>query len=110
MDATQFRERAARAREMAKSGDDLRLSRMLLDVARDLDAEAEAMEAETPAARIGMRTFEGGGTNGDHDIVAARVIDLGIRGARVTTDSQSGKPDASMPDYALHLEGTIGAS
>jgi hypothetical protein len=46
LDATHFRQRAARAREMAQSGDDLRLSRMLLDVAVDLDAEAEAMEAE----------------------------------------------------------------
>jgi hypothetical protein len=31
---------------MAQSGDDIRLSRMLLDVAIDLDAEAEAIEAE----------------------------------------------------------------
>ncbi len=46
MDATHFRQRAANAREMAQSGDDLRLSRMLLDVALDLDAEAEAIEAE----------------------------------------------------------------
>jgi hypothetical protein len=31
---------------MAQSGGDIRLSRMLLDVASDLDAEAEAIEAE----------------------------------------------------------------
>lgn len=47
MDAIRFRDRAAKAREMAKSGDDVRLSRMLLDVARDLDAEAEAIDSET---------------------------------------------------------------
>lgn len=46
MDATHFRQRAARARELAQSGDDVRLSRMLLDVAADLDAEAEAIESE----------------------------------------------------------------
>jgi hypothetical protein len=49
MDATHFRLRAARAREMAQNGDDIRLSRMLLEVASDLDAEAEAIEAEMGA-------------------------------------------------------------
>lgn len=49
MDSTHFRQRAARAREMAQFGDDLRLSRMLLDVAVELDAEAAAMEAHTQA-------------------------------------------------------------
>jgi hypothetical protein len=47
LNAAHFRERAATARDLAKSGDDLRLSRMLLEVAHDLEAEAEAMEAET---------------------------------------------------------------
>jgi hypothetical protein len=47
LDATHFRQRAAHAREMAQSGDDIRLSRMLLEVALDLDAEAEAIEAES---------------------------------------------------------------
>jgi hypothetical protein len=46
LEAIHFRLRAAHAREIAQFGDDLRLSRMLLDVALDLDAEAEAMEAE----------------------------------------------------------------
>lgn len=49
MDATHFRQRAARAREMAQSGEDIRLSRMLLEVAHDLDAEAAAIEAEITA-------------------------------------------------------------
>jgi hypothetical protein len=52
LDATHFRQRAASAREMAQSGDDLQLSRMLLDVASDLDAEAEAIEAETVAEHV----------------------------------------------------------
>ncbi len=44
MNAGHFRQRAAKAREMAQTGGDFRLSRMLLDVAQDLDAEAEAIE------------------------------------------------------------------
>ncbi len=47
LDATHFREQAARAREMAQKGDDIRLARMLLDVASDFDAEADAIEAQT---------------------------------------------------------------
>jgi hypothetical protein len=47
VDANHFRKRAARAREMAKTGDDPRLAEMLLEVARDLDAEAEAIDAES---------------------------------------------------------------
>jgi hypothetical protein len=46
LNAAHFRKRAATARELAKSGDDMRLSRMLLEVAHDLEAEAEAMDAE----------------------------------------------------------------
>jgi hypothetical protein len=55
LDAAHFRRRAAKAREMAQTGDDLRLSRMLLDVALDLDAEAEAIDAEIMAAPIRPR-------------------------------------------------------
>jgi hypothetical protein len=55
LDATHFRQRAARARELAQTGDDVRLSRMLLDVALDLDAEAAAIEAETMTEHGGPR-------------------------------------------------------
>ena len=51
MDAIHFRQRAAHAREMAQSGDDMRLAQMLLDVAIDLDAEAEAIEAQAAKER-----------------------------------------------------------
>ena len=44
LNANHFRQRAARARELAQSGDDIRLSRMLLEVAFDMDAEADAIE------------------------------------------------------------------
>src|ERR1700689_2100555 len=53
LDADHFRQRAARARELAQSGDDIRLSRMLLEVAVELDAEAEAMETSNRADRRG---------------------------------------------------------
>ncbi|WP_428493377.1 hypothetical protein [Rhodopila sp.] len=51
MDAAHFRQRAARAREMAQFGDDLRISRMLLELAVELDAEAVAIEARGEADR-----------------------------------------------------------
>lgn len=46
MDANHFRNRAAKARAMARAGDDARLAEMLLEVALDLEAEADAIEAE----------------------------------------------------------------
>ena len=48
MNAEHFRERAARAREMAQFGDDLRIAQMLLEVARDMDAEADSIESGQP--------------------------------------------------------------
>lgn len=51
MDAFHFRQKAASAREMAQCGEDMRLSKMLLEVAIDLDAEAEAIEAEETSGR-----------------------------------------------------------
>jgi len=52
LDANHFRQKAAQAREMAQSGDDIRLSRMLLEVAIELDAEADAIEAQEISARV----------------------------------------------------------
>ncbi|MEA2742787.1 MAG: hypothetical protein QOG25_1158, partial [Acetobacteraceae bacterium] len=43
MNASHFRQRAARAREMAQFGDDIRISQMLLEVAQEMDAEAETI-------------------------------------------------------------------
>ncbi len=45
MDAAHFRNRAAKAREMARAGEDARLAQMLLQVAADMDAEADAIDA-----------------------------------------------------------------
>ncbi len=46
MDAMHFRHRAERARELARSGEDPRLTHMLLEVALEMEAEAEAIEAK----------------------------------------------------------------
>ena len=50
MDAAHFRHQAEHARAMAKLGDDPLLTQMLLDVACDLDAEADAIQAKASAA------------------------------------------------------------
>ena len=47
MDARHFRHRAEQARELACSGEDPGLAQMLLEVALDMQAEAEAIEAES---------------------------------------------------------------
>ncbi len=50
MDAAHFRHQAEHARALAKLGDDPLLTQMLLEVACDLDAEAEAIQARASAA------------------------------------------------------------
>jgi hypothetical protein len=45
MDALHFRKRAQQAREQARDGEDMRLTQLLLAMADDMDAEAEAMDA-----------------------------------------------------------------
>jgi hypothetical protein len=94
LDATHFRQRAARAREMAQSGDDVRLSRMLLEVAFDLDAEAEAIEAGGMAERRSfprVRLPELGEAllhipGPETDTRPAQVINLSIGGAKLRID------------------------
>ena len=45
MDAAHFRRKAAEARDMVALGEDAQLAILLLEVARDLDAEADAIDA-----------------------------------------------------------------
>lgn len=45
MNADHFRKRATDARVMARSGDDPRIAAMLLDLAKEMDAEAALIEA-----------------------------------------------------------------
>ena len=57
LNASHFRQRAAQARELAKSGDDARLTQMLLEVACDMDAEADLMEAEAPKSALASSAY-----------------------------------------------------
>jgi hypothetical protein len=55
LDASHFRRRAAIARELALTGEDVRLAQMLMELAADLDAEADTMEAEQAGAVTARR-------------------------------------------------------
>ena len=116
MDAAHFRQRAAHAREMAQSGDDVRLSRMLLEVALDLDAEAEAMEINSLTER--RRTPR------THEIYAAllhvidprtdptpvQILNLSIGGAKFRADNApapGSRVILELPARTLRLDGTI---
>ncbi len=117
MDAIHFRLQAAHAREMAMSGEDLRLTRMLLEVARELDAEADAMEAEAPAVppaaanastAIAAQLHAAGG---NRNTVSAGMFDLTIFGASTRGDSIAARASTSqttVQDFARHLEDTVG--
>jgi PilZ domain len=118
LDAIHFRQRAADAREMAKSGDDIRLSQMLLEVAVDLEAEAEAIEAaetEEPKSFSSPRppTIDGavlhtGGS--DTDARPVQIVGLSAGGARVRIDQApppGSKVMLELPTHALHLDGTV---
>jgi len=118
LDAIHFRQRAARARELAQSGDDVRLSRMLLEVALDLDAEADAMEtgdhgpghefARTcrPEVRAAVLHMIGRST----DPRPVRIINLSIGGAKFRADhavTPGSRVVLELPDSDLRLDGTI---
>jgi PilZ domain len=118
LDATHFRQRAARARVMAQSGDDIRLSRMLLDVALDLDAEAEAMEAKHPTERrryARLRPIDVGDavlhmTTPDMGTRPAKIIDLSFGGAKIRVDrlqTPGSKVTLELPSHSLRLDGTV---
>ena len=118
MDAIHFRERAARAREMAQSGDDLRLSRMLLEVALDLDAEAEAIEAGGSTDRRKSERSRGSEIYGaflhligsDTDARPVQIVDLSTGGARLRVDRSltvGSRVILELHRHDLRLEGSI---
>ncbi len=118
MDAAHFRQRAARAREMAQSGDDVRLSQMLLEVALDLDAEADAMESGQYTERRRFPRVKRPGTRGSllHTIDPptsprpVRIIDMSIGGAKFWSDraqTPGSRVVLEFPEYALRLDGSI---
>jgi hypothetical protein len=118
LDAAHFRQRAMRAREMAQSGDDVRLSRMLLEVALDLDAEAEAMEAGGTAERRGFprvyrpEIYEAL-LHMDDPLVDTRpvqIVNLSAGGAKLRTDRMptvGSNVTLELPGHGLRLDGTI---
>jgi hypothetical protein len=118
VDATHFRQRAAHAREMAQSGEDLRLSRMLLDVALDLEAEAEAIEAQTAQerrgfARVHMRGIEGGllhFSDASQGPTPVQIVNLSRSGAKLRSEyppTAGNKVTLELPCQGLNLNGTI---
>ena len=118
MDATHFRRRAASAREMAQSGEDIRLSQMLLDVAIDLEAEAAAIDAAeiTEKRRFHrMRRMEIQGAvlhliGLDHQTWPVRVVNLSAGGASVRIEhipTPGSEVILELPNHALHLNGVI---
>jgi hypothetical protein len=118
LDAAHFRNRATRAREMAQSGDDVQLSRMLLEVALDLDAEAEAMEADGATERRGFQRVRHPGiheallhiTGPTTDPRPVHIIDLSAGGAKFRIDSTpppGSRVILELPGCALRLDGTI---
>ncbi len=58
MDAAYFRYRAQRAREMARAGEDPRLTQMLLEVALEMEAEAELIESQAATKRNMARSSQ----------------------------------------------------
>jgi hypothetical protein len=114
LDATHFRNRAARARELAKAGEDPRLAQMLLEVAVDLDAEAEAIDAEQrDAARLRPEPALGAvlsAVDGAVGILPVQIIDISLSGAKFRAPDWH-DPGSSVvlqfPTLGLHLEGTI---
>lgn len=123
LDANHFRQKATRAREMAQSGDDIRLSRMLLEVALDLDAEAAAIEAEEAPGRTGggrphlaeeskalLHRANLHSDDSDTDTTPIEIINLSLAGVKFRTD-RALTPGSHMilelPNHALRLDGTI---
>jgi hypothetical protein len=118
LDATHFRQRAAHAREMAQSGDDIRLLRMLLEVASELDAEAEAMEAGGPMGRRGFQRVRVQSdyrgrlhqTGPDPDTMPVKIIDLSAGGASFNSEraqTPGSRVILELPEHAIRLDGSI---
>ena len=116
LDASHFRHRASRAREMSQLEDDSRLSRILLKVAENLDAEADAMEAEGRERRASarIRQIEMFGTlssaSGPQEALV-QITNLSAGGAKIRFGG-NGEPPAgnvvlAVPNLGLFLKGTI---
>lgn len=113
MDASHFRQRAAIARELAQAGEDRRLAHMLLELAIDLDAEAEAIEAEqarTADRHPASATAQASATAPDGNRAAAPIIDLTTPGVKSPVDTRPSRFSAVVlpfPARGLPQETTL---
>jgi hypothetical protein len=88
---------------------------MLLEVALDLDAEAEAIEADRMADRPELRPSDLNGAllhmvGPNADTRPAQVLNLSVGGARFRVDrhqTPGSKVILELPARALRLDGTI---
>jgi hypothetical protein len=94
LDAVHFRKRAAEAREMAGFGQDPALVDLLLEVARDMEAEADAMDAGIERNLRASGRVPGVGVPAVVSTVAANschhsvsLSDLSLGGAFVTGET-----------------------
>ncbi len=103
---------------MAKSGDDMQLSKMLLDVARDLDAEAKEIESGgTLERRRHVRLRPVGiheallHANEDYwDMTPVQIVNLSRSGAKIKAERSQlvgSQVTLELPDEGLHLDGSI---
>jgi hypothetical protein len=107
LNASHFRQRAVIARELAQAGEDRRLAQMLLELAIDLDAEADAIEAEQARAEDRQPA---GATAKTSDRAAARIIDLTPPGVKSPADARPGRFSAVVlpfPGCGLPQETTL---
>ncbi len=118
MDANHFRQRAAHARQMAMSGEDPRLSQMLLEVARELDVEADSIEAEVATERRKFSRQPGqelagtliGSAEAGGSRQAVQVINISRGGAKLRTKlfcKQGSDVVLDLPTEGLRLAGRI---
>jgi hypothetical protein len=118
LDAAHFRKRAARARELAQFGDDLRISQMLLDVAHEMDAEADAIDAEHPeeqrrSPRLCPTEPIGALLHLVTDDPVGRpvqIVNLSFGGAKLRGDvshTPGTRVALQIPSHSLHLRGRI---
>jgi hypothetical protein len=101
---------------MAQFEDDLRLSRVLLKVAEDLEAEADAMDEEGRERRAfaWLRQIEMFGTLSSgfaSEAALVQITDLSVGGAKIrfggNGEPAQGDVVLALPGLGLFLKGTI---
>src|SRR3954469_25451022 len=96
LDALHFRKRAAIARELAQAGEDLRLAQMLMELAIELEAEADAIEAEQ-ASTGGPRAQQADAPiPGSGERRPAQIIDLTLGSLKPAPETRSGSFNAGV--------------